>query len=96
MAIGILHDDNGAAMFDFILVERILVIHRNLYVFTEETHIVLSEVFMFVIVLLLEELLLELVGPDPGEKLHLELAALVDHILEVEFYLLDYVFGVRL
>jgi len=96
MAIGILHDDNGATVFYLVLFKRILVIHGNFYVLTEETHVVLSEMLVLVIVLFLEQLLLELVSSDPGEKLHLELAPLVDHVLKVKFDLFYYVFGVRL
>lgn len=96
MAIGILHDHNGATVFYLVLFKRILVIHGDFYVLTEETHVVLSEMLVLVIVLFLEQLLLELVSSDPGEKLHLELAPLVDHVLKVKFDLFYYVFGVRL
>jgi hypothetical protein len=96
MAIRILHDDDCATVLYLVLFERILVINRNFYVLTEESHIMLSEVLVLVIVLFLQQLLLELVSPDPGEKLHLELATLIDHVLKVEFNLFYYVFGVRL
>ena len=96
MAIGVLHDDDGAAVFDLVLLKRILVIYGDFYVLAEETHVLLSEMLVLVIVLFLEQLLLELIGSDPGEKLQLELATLVDHIFKVELNLLYYVFRVCL
>ena len=83
-------------MLDFIKFKRVLVIHGNFNIFAEEAHILLSEVLLLVIVLFLEQLLLELVGANPREKLQLEFATLVYHVLEVKLYLLDYAVRVGL
>lgn len=54
VAIGILHDDDCAAVLYLVLLKRILVIHGDFYVLAEETHIMLSEMLVLVIVLFLE------------------------------------------
>lgn len=83
-------------MLYFILIKGVLIVQRYLYVFAEEAHVLLSEVLVLVIVLLLQQLLLQLVGANPREKLHPEFATLVYHILKVQLYLLDHVFAVGL
>lgn len=96
VGIGVFHDDDGAAIFDLVEVKGIFVLLGKFDVLVKETDIVLCEVLVLVIIFLLDQLLLELVRPDPGEELHSEFPTLEDQVVEMQLHLLNCLLRVRL
>jgi hypothetical protein len=89
--IGVFLDYDGASTLNLVELKRILVLLREFNILAKESDVVVPEVLVFIIISFFDELLLNLACSDPGEKLHVEFAAQVDHILEMDIVLLHLV-----
>lgn len=96
MRVGVFHDNDVASVFYLVEFKRVFVFLGQFYVFVEESDVMFCKMFMFIIIFFLDQLLLELMCPDPGKKLHSEFSTLEDHVFKMDLNLLDNFLGVRL
>ena len=90
VGIGVLNNEEGAAVLDLVVFKAAFVLLVELNVLVEEADVVLGEVFVLVIVFFFDEAAFQLPSAQPREELHLEASACKDLILENELNLLHH------